>query len=75
MQILDLGFVKGDKGDKGDQGPQGIGLEIKDSFSVYDEFIAAHPTGVAGDAYIVEGDLYVWDATNEEWDNVGRIVS
>jgi hypothetical protein len=33
----------------------------------------AHPTGNAGDGYLVDGDLYVWDAIGEEWDNVGNI--
>jgi len=27
----------------------------------------------SGNGYLVSGDLYVWDAVNSEWDNVGNI--
>ncbi|MFM7667064.1 MAG: hypothetical protein ACKO7D_02630, partial [Bacteroidota bacterium] len=30
-------------------------------------------TGNAGDGYLVNGDLYVWNSTNNSWDNVGNI--
>jgi hypothetical protein len=33
----------------------------------------AHPTGNVGDGYLVAGDLYVWDADNSTWVNVGNI--
>ena len=48
----------GPKGDTGDTGPMTI---IKGSYDTLEELIAVHPTGQPGDAYIVAGDLYVWE--------------
>ena len=48
----------GPKGDTGDTGPMTI---IKGSYDTFEELIAAHPTGQPGDAYIVAGNLYVWE--------------
>jgi len=48
----------GPKGDTGDTGPMTI---IKGSYETLEELIAAHPTGQPGDAYIVAGELYVWE--------------
>ena len=48
----------GPKGDTGDTGPMTI---IKGSYDTLEELIAAHPTGQPGNAYIVAGDLYVWE--------------
>lgn len=70
---------KGDKGDTGPQGPQGekgadgTGVTILGSFGSLEELEAAHPTGNAGDAYLVNGDLYVWSPTEEGWMNAGNI--
>ena len=59
---------KGEKGEKGDTGPQGKqGEPGKDGTSVtikgsYDSEAALkkeHPTGIAGDAYLINGNLYV----------------
>ncbi|WP_407377494.1 collagen-like protein, partial [Methanobrevibacter sp.] len=70
----------GEKGDTGDTGPagpigetgaSGTSITIKGSYDTYQELINAHPTGNDGDAYIVNGSLYVWDGT--AWDNVGNI--
>lgn len=56
---------KGDKGDVGPQGPQGIqgpqgvkgdtgsGFHILGDYDSYEELVAAHPTGKAGDAWQV----------------------
>ena len=48
----------GPKGDTGDTGPMTV---IKGSYDTLEELIAAHPTGQPGDAYIVAGNLYVWE--------------
>jgi hypothetical protein len=63
----------GPTGPQGEQGIAGIGVTILGSYSTVEELEAAHPTGSVGDGYLVGGDLYVWDDTNEEWDNVGNI--
>jgi hypothetical protein len=36
--------------------------------------LAAHPTGVVGDAWYVNPDLYIWNEDTGTWDNVGRIA-
>lgn len=63
----------GPTGDVGPQGDPGVGVTILGSFVDYAALIAAHPTGNAGDGYLVDGDLYVWDDENSQWDNVGNI--
>lgn len=76
---------KGDKGEdgaKGDQGPagpkgdagkDGTGVTIKGSYDSEEALKAAHPTGIAEDAYLVNGNLYVWSDTALDWNNVGEI--
>lgn len=64
---------KGPKGDKGDPGKDGTGVNIKGSYESEDALNQAHPTGEVGDAYIVGGNLYVWDAANNAWTSVGNI--
>ena len=71
---------KGEKGDIGPQGPQGdpgpqgpkgedgTGVNIKGSFDSPEDL---PPSGEAGDAYLISGDLYVWTGT--AWQNVGTI--
>ena len=41
-------------------GPQGYSTIIKGSYASYADLIAAHPTGTTGDAYLVNGELYVY---------------
>ena len=65
--------AQGLKGDKGDKGDDGTGVSILGSYNTEAELVAAHPTGSPGDAYLVAGDLYVWDAVNNTWNNVGSI--
>ncbi len=70
---------KGEKGEKGDRGPQGergedgTGIRILGSYSSAEELRAAHSTGEIGDAYMIEGSLYVWSATARDWINAGNI--
>ena len=61
----------GPKGDKGDKGDAGTGVSILGSYTTEAELIAAHPTGNEGDAYLVQGNLYVWNGS--AWENVGNI--
>ena len=63
--------IQGPKGDKGDKGDTGAGLNILGSYNTYEELIAAHPTGTTGDAYLINGSLYVWE--NTQWLDVGNI--
>lgn len=70
---------KGDTGDTGPQGPKGpkgedgTGITILGSYNSLTELETAHPSGNAGDGYLINGDLYVWSETSLSWQNVGNI--
>lgn len=70
---------KGEQGDKGEQGPQGergedgTGICILGSYQSAEELRAEHPAGTAGDAYMIDGNLYVWSATDGNWIDAGNI--
>ena len=56
-----------------DEGGVGGGYEIKGSYATLADLQAAHPTGNAGDAYLV-GDpshIYVWLTDSAEWHDGG----
>lgn len=57
----------------GKKGKDGTGVTILGSYASEDELKAAHPTGNAGDAYLIDGYLYVWSVTEGAWKNVGKI--
>jgi hypothetical protein len=61
------------QGLQGANGTDGTGVNILGSYDTLAELIAAHPTGNAGDAYLIKGDLYVWSANSKSWENVGNI--
>ena len=63
---------QGIQGNDGPTGPQGQGLFISGSYATYAALVAAHPSGYPGEAYIVTGDLYIWDAVGIQWQNTGR---
>lgn len=52
--------TQGLQGSVGVQGPAGPALEILGSYPNEAALLAAHPTGHPGDAYLVNGYLYVW---------------
>ena len=62
-----VGVPVGIKGDKGDDGT-GVNIlgEKPDEGSLPD-------TGNPGDGWLINGDLWVWDATNGEWIDAGSI--
>lgn len=72
---------QGAQGPAGPQGPQGpagetgSGLQILDSYSTLADLQAAHPTGSAGDAYMVGSDLYIWSPTTSSWTDIGALSS
>ena len=65
--------IQGPTGPTGSTGPQGQGLTVLGSYNTFNELTAADPVGVAGEAYIVSGNLYVWSTTSNNWVNVGTI--
>ena len=57
----------------GADGKDGTSVTILGSYSTESELLAAHPTGNAGDGYLVNGYLYVWNVGTSAWLNVGKI--
>lgn len=55
----------------GAKGETGTSVTILGSYNTLAELEAAHPTGNAGDSYLVDGYLYVWNGS--AWQNVGEI--
>ena len=60
-------------GPTGPTGPAGKGLEIQGSYSSIDDLKKEHPIGKNGDAYIVNGELYIWNYDINDWTDVGNI--
>ena len=61
------------KGPQGEKGDTGTSVTILGSYDSAEALKAAHQTGNLGDSYLVQGDLYVWSETLNDWDNVGTI--
>jgi len=61
---------KGEKGLKGDKGDTGATLSILGKLTDPSQL---PPTGHAGQAYTVNGELYVWSENLDAWENVGNI--
>lgn len=64
---------QGEKGTDGAPGKDGTGVTILGSYNSLETLKAEHPTGNAGDAYLVNGHLYVWDTVGSDWKDVGTI--
>ena len=60
--------LEGPQGEQGPTGPQGAGLTILGTLNDETELPLS---GSIGDAYLIAGDLYVWDGNS--WINVGTI--
>ncbi len=65
-------------GKDGAPGADGKSFEIKAQYATEAALIAAHPTGQAGDAYLVgddtNPDLYIWLSDSNQWQNSGPIA-
>ena len=57
----------------GPTGPKGNGINILGSYDTYEELIKNHPTGSTDDAYIINGDLFVWSDKEKNWNNTGKV--
>ena len=64
---------QGPQGLKGDKGEQGAGLSIKGEYPTVEALKSAHPTGVAGDAYLVQGSTYIWMEEGAFWKDIGAL--
>ena len=63
----------GPTGATGPSGPQGTAVTILGTYNSLGELQTAHPTGNAGDGYLIGGSLYVWSSSTTSWENVGNI--
>jgi hypothetical protein len=64
----------GPTGPTGVSGPAGSGISILGAYATLQLLQADNPTGLAGQAYIVSPNLYIWDAQNSQWVNSGPFV-
>ena len=55
------------------KGSDGTSVNILGSYNTLEELKQAHPTGNIGDAYIVQGNMYVWCVEDNDWQDVGNI--
>lgn len=65
--------TNGTNGKDGKDGKDGTSVTILGSYDTLADLTREHPTGTAGDSYIVDGDLYVWSTNTSAWVNVGQI--
>jgi len=66
--------IAGPTGPTGVSGPAGSGVSILGAYATLQLLQADNPTGLAGQAYIVSPNLYIWDAQNSQWVNSGPFV-
>lgn len=57
----------------GPTGPRGKGLEIMGNYNTLEDLKKEHPEGKNGDTYIVNGELYIWDSSINDWVDIGNI--
>ena len=80
---FDFGLVQGPRGltgpegPEGPEGPAGTGLEILDEYATLTDLQTAHPTGSAGDMYLVgtggSFTLYLWSTDQSAWVDGGSL--
>ena len=65
--------LKGDTGVTGEVGEQGAGLQIRGAYPDYGQMLTEHPTGIQGEGYLVNGNLFTWNAGAAQWLEIGSI--
>ena len=65
-KLHELG-IYGMMGPTGPKGKDGEGIKILGSYSSEDELYKYHNIGNAGDAYLINDVLYIWDNNNNTW--------
>ena len=65
--------ITGPTGSTGPIDPVGSGINVLGYYDTYADFVAAHPTGNIGDAYVVGNQLYVWSPDTNTWRNTGIV--
>ena len=65
--------IQGIQGVKGDKGDPGVGLVILDEYASEEELKKAHPTGKAGDAYVIGTHIWYWNVNQNAWKDAGTL--
>ena len=65
--------ITGPTGVQGITGPQGNGIAVLGSYVSYAALAAAHPVGSVGQAYLVQGNLWIWSTQVSDWQNAGQV--
>ena len=66
--------VSGLSGATGPTGAPGRGLNILGEYATLNALQTAHPTGSAGDAWLLaDGSLVIWDTVSSSWVDVGNL--
>ncbi len=60
-------------GPTGPPGKDGAGLAVLDTYDSAEALYQAHPSGKAGDAYLVDGSLWVWSDSLGGWQSAGAL--
>ena len=58
---------------QGAKGEDGAGVNILDKYDTLEALKQAHPTGNPGDCYTVNGTLYTWSTSKNDWIDCGNI--
>lgn len=58
---------------QGAKGEDGTGVNILDKYPSLEALKQAHPTGNPGDCYTVNGTLYTWSTSKNDWIDCGNI--
>ena len=58
---------------QGAKGEDGTGVNILDKYPSLEALKQAHPTGNPGDCYTVNGTLYTWSTSKNDWVDCGNI--
>ena len=55
------------------KGDPGAGLTILGEYASLDALKAAHPSGKSGDAYLIGGHIWYWQAESKSWADAGQL--
>lgn len=62
--------AQGERGPRGIRGERGAGINIRDTLQSKDDLPSS---GLEGEAYLIDGELWVWEPQELKWLNVGVI--
>lgn len=64
---------QGLQGEKGEKGDPGTGLKILGEYASEEELKKAHPTGRAGDSYLIASHVWYWSEVSNKWMDAGNL--